>query len=1026
MKDVKTELPPVLWIGENSTQARNDVKQRIGQAPVVLFGKAVEMLPLLGIDSPEAIKTEPIEKVEGLWDKRGFQSYRNHPIFDRLHGGFYSTLLDVLTPPYGEVSLYQGEKAKILAVEKRYIDYLRNRAVIWEYPVEKVLCIGGFIYPERQKHYPYETLVDQFRANVETYMLRRSNEEYPVWPSISGGFSEVSPVFGGMTLERIREMPAPSPLRMTLAKNQTGYYTNTSGSRILVNARDDGSIQEVWAHPYRIIKKIDIEIDGKPLPSLLKKTILEPAYVQFETENASVVVFAGIDKPLLGIQLDVQDTETHEITLRYETDLRISWPMDDDYSGKRHYSKEPDSGSVCFWTADHRCSVCIKTDRPAQIDGIAEGNLWQGTLKYTMQKSFCVVLCAAIEGEEFPKNISFDGEIHRSKEYYQDYLEQTIKIQTDLPDLNRHIAQAMIATLKFRAETPPLGTGILAGFANSRPGWNRSRPGYAWYFGRDSEWISLAFLSWGDAETVRENLELLIRYQELTGKIYHELSTSGVVHYDAADSTPLFLLTAIQYLKHTGNIEWYKRYKNNIIQAVKYCASTDTDGDGCIENTIAGHGWIEGGGLYLSHASLYLNVIWHAALKEWIALLPSLDENPGFLEDLSLYYQKVDRMLPKFFNHEKMRYGLGIDKQGNRIDYFAVLPSVGIYLRNLSGPIALAHTSDFSRNDCSTDWGVRMIGKSSGVYNPGGYHEGSVWPLFTGMAALSEFATGTTLSGFTHVCASLNDSDYYAKGYIHEVLHGEVYKSAGVCPHQGWSESMAVLPLTEGVIGFFPNALKESLTLSPQIPANLSQLSVTGMKCGGANVTMDYERKQVVGAMVEVRQRYRIRSDKPLNLDFSPYIPKQSGPIAVSVRFRHTERDNESLIPETVYRYKSCDDLPVSDRGNHSVKISLPTDRLMGEMVVEITYQTPFELKAVIPVFIEQEPSRLPRILGWEKRNGRWAIEIEAPGNREVTLEGFIGKRCYVKGAIYHEGRLYCRAEGAEYEYHPHTIEIEG
>jgi len=31
-----------------------------------------------------------------------------------------------------------------------------------------------------------------------------------------------------------------------------------------------------------------------------------------------------------------------------------------------------------------------------------------------------------------------------------------------------------------------------------------------------------------------------------------------------------------------------------------------------------------------------------------------------------------------------------------------------------------------------------------------------------------------------------------------------------------------------------------------------------------------------------------------------------------------------------------------------------------------------------------------------------------------------------VKGAIYHEGRLYCRAEGAEYEYHPHTIEIEG
>lgn len=97
-------------------------------------------------------------------------------------------LLDVLDPPYGEVSLYCGKNAKVIAVEKRFIDYVRSRALIWEYPSEKILCVGGFLYPETRRHYPYETLVERFRANIEDYMLRASSEEYPCWPEITHGF----------------------------------------------------------------------------------------------------------------------------------------------------------------------------------------------------------------------------------------------------------------------------------------------------------------------------------------------------------------------------------------------------------------------------------------------------------------------------------------------------------------------------------------------------------------------------------------------------------------------------------------------------------------------------------------------------------------------------------------------------------------------------------------------------------------------------------------------------------------------
>ncbi|HPH11186.1 MAG TPA: hypothetical protein PKW59_10005, partial [Thermotogota bacterium] len=785
-------------------------------------------------------------------------------------------------------------------------------------------------------------------------------------------------------------------------------------------------IQEVWAHPYRILKKLDISIDGTPLSALLIKTTIEPAYIQYETENASVIVFASIDKPFLCVQFEIHDSLVHEISLNYETDTRISWPMDDDYNGERYFSKDANSGTLSFWTGDRRCSCQMTLNHPAKIEVISDGNSLRGTLTSSTQTSLCLAVYAAIEGEGFPENISFEEEIHRSVHYYRDYLEQTIKIRTDHPELDRQIERAKIATLKFRVHTPLVGTGLVAGYANSRPGWNRSRPGYAWYFGRDSEWVSLAMLDWGDAETVRENLELLIRYQEITGKIYHELSTSGLVHYDAADATPLFLLTVIRYIQHTGNIEWFQRFKENIFKAIDYCASTDTDGDGCIENTIAGHGWIEGGKLYLSHASLYLNVIWHTVLTELIELLPQIEEDPVRLNKVSSLCKNVARMLPRFLNQEKMRYGLGIDTKGNRIDYFTVLPAVGIYLRSLAGFAALAHTRDFSRYDYSTDWGVRIIGKSSGVYNPGGYHEGSVWPLFTGWAALSEFAMGATLSGFTHVCSNLKDSDYYAKGYIREVLHGELYQSSGVCLHQAWSESMAVQPLIEGLIGFSPDALKGTVTLSPQIPVNLSQVSVSQMKCGNAEVKLDYKRVQEIGDMITVHQQYRIRSNQMVSIDFRPYIPIQAEEIRVVMGMKNSE--NQDVLPgsEKTFRYASCFDLPDSSMGIHSAKIPLPKSACSDEIIVDIYYRTPFEFMAVIPEFIEHEPSRLPRIIGWEKVNRFWLLEIEALTNTPTVLYGYLGKKYRCKGAVYNEGALRSQTEGIPGEYRPYFIEIEG
>ncbi len=50
------------------------------------------------------------------------------------------------------------------------------------------------------------------------------------------------------------------------------------------------------------------------------------------------------------------------------------------------------------------------------------------------------------------------------------------------------------------------------------------------------------------------------------------------------------------------------------MKAYRFSAATDTDGNGLIENTGAGHGWVEGGALYPAHEEIYLQGLWVEAL----------------------------------------------------------------------------------------------------------------------------------------------------------------------------------------------------------------------------------------------------------------------------------------------------------------------------------------------------------------------------------------------------------------------------
>src|SRR5262249_13623793 len=140
---------------------------------------------------------------------------------------------------------------------------------------------------------------------------------------------------------------------------------------------------------------------------------------------------------------------------------------------------------------------------------------------------------------------SYVESTRESAEYYRSYLDRTV--QLELPDaaLQQAYDWARISTLQGLVTNPFLGTGLVAGYGYSHTG---QRPGFAWFFGRDSLWTSLALNAEGDYSTTRAALDFISKFQREDGKVPHEISQSASLvpwfkdypyAYVSADATPL-------------------------------------------------------------------------------------------------------------------------------------------------------------------------------------------------------------------------------------------------------------------------------------------------------------------------------------------------------------------------------------------------------------------------------------------------------------------------------------------------------
>src|SRR5204863_4497458 len=134
-------------------------------------------------------------------------------------------------------------------------------------------------------------------------------------------------------------------------------------------------------------------------------------------------------------------------------------------------------------------------------------------------------------------------------------------------------------------------TGLVAGYYESG---DSARPGFAWFFGRDSLFTSWAVNSYGDFVLTRQILDFLIRRQRADGKIMHEYSQTADLagtnwnqtpyFYAAADSTPLFVMAMEDYVNASGDSGFLRANWDAVKRAYGFTRAHDSDGDGIYEN----------------------------------------------------------------------------------------------------------------------------------------------------------------------------------------------------------------------------------------------------------------------------------------------------------------------------------------------------------------------------------------------------------------------------------------------------------
>jgi hypothetical protein len=147
----------------------------------------------------------------------------------------------------------------------------------------------------------------------------------------------------------------------------------------------------------------------------------------------------------------------------------------------------------------------------------------------------------------------------------------------------------------------------------------------------------------------------------------------------------------------------------------------------------------------------------------------------------------------------------------------------------------------FATHTLNTDWGLRDVSNEEKIYDGMSYHQGSVWPLFTGWAALAEYRGNQPLAGYQMLKENANLTWAQDLGADTELLSGDFFVPFGrSTSHQLWSSAMVVTPTLRGLFGIDVDAQTKTITVNPHLPANWDRAEIRNVRVGSETIGLTF------------------------------------------------------------------------------------------------------------------------------------------------------------------------------------------
>ena len=417
-----------------------------------------------------------------------------------------------------------------------------------------------------------------------------------------------------------------------------------------------------------------------------------------------------------------------------------------------------------------------------------------------------------------------------------------------------------------------------------RPLFAAGMPWFMTVFGRDTAITSLQTLLLGpeiaigalDALTELQAQEEDPTIDAEPGKIVHEVREGRCAefwfprYYGSIDATPLYLVLLAETWRWTDDAAFAQRMREPALRALEWIDRYgDRDGDGFVEYSrmvdsgLANQSWKDSGdsqrfqdGSFAEApiAAVEVQGYVYDAKRSLAEVAREVWRDKGLAERLEREAEELQKRFDQAFWVEERGgfYALALDGQKRPVD--ARTSNMGHLLwSGIVPPERVSTVADqLLSEELWSGWGIRTMASDAAAFNPISYHNGTVWPHDTSLAAWGLARHGFTAEARRIARALIEAAGHFDwslpevfAGYARDETPFPIAYPTAARP-QAWAAGTPIL-LVRVLLGIEPDRERQRLvsTVTDELPSWLDGLRVEGIRAYGRTWTVAVERGHV-------------------------------------------------------------------------------------------------------------------------------------------------------------------------------------